>query len=401
MQEYRPEPFTPVNKDRICINNTKFAIPKPFHIDPAFSAHFRNLHQVFLYITDRCNLECKQCIYKPSISHYITEEIKVGTALDLLATFRRLGATKVSFLGGEPTIYGHKEGGKPLLDLLSGTKLLGYDYIRLVTNGQKTNKFLNKSEFRSIDEIAFSLDGFSPRINDPLRGKGTFLRTVDSIRRALVLNYRVSITCCMQRILLERDTRGILNIESMIRFAEGLGVHQINFHDLFKTGVPMDTWTGDYSSYPHEWVPVYAEISRKVSNNEFLTSVRLPQCFVTKEEFSRNLDYFGYCPAKLGERVMVHPNGTIRICSNLICTSFGVARYHDRRIIWDSSASNELAGHNLNMNTPCANRSRHKAYGDLVPLCFSFKPNQDEYVWNNKLHWDELNMHDGDKHVYG
>ena len=85
---------------------------------------------------------------------------------------------------------------------------------------------------------------------------------------------------------------------------------------------------------------------------------------------------------------MVHPNGIIRICSNLICTGFGTAKYENRTISWDNTANNEVAGHDLNTNTPCTNRSRHKKYGNLVPLCFSFKPNQNEYVWKNNLNWD-------------
>jgi hypothetical protein len=85
---------------------------------------------------------------------------------------------------------------------------------------------------------------------------------------------------------------------------------------------------------------------------------------------------------------MVHPNGIIRICSNLICTGFGTAKYEKRMISWDYTANNEVAGHDLNTNTPCTNRSRHKKYGNLVPLCFSFKPNQNEYIWKNNLNWD-------------
>jgi MoaA/NifB/PqqE/SkfB family radical SAM enzyme len=350
---------------------------------------FKKLHQVFMYITDRCNLECEQCIYKPSISHFIDEEIELETALDLLSTFRGMGASKVTFLGGEPTIYGHRQGGKPLLDLISGTSELGYEYIRLDTNGQKAKQFLREGDFRKLDEVAFSLDGYSPETNDPLRGKGTFIRAVDAIREAVTLGYRVTITCCVQRLFLERDAEGILRLETMIRFAEALGVHQINFHDLFKVGIPMDTWTGNFAPLPHDWLPVYDEISGKVRSKQFGISVRLPQCFVTKSEFARNPEFYGYCPVKLGERVMVHPNGTIRICSNLICTGYGVARYHDRRIEWDKSSGNELAGHDLTRNTPCTNRSRHRRYGDLVPVCFSFKPGQEEHVWQNKLQWED------------
>lgn len=246
-----------------------------------------------------------------------------------------------------------------------------------------------------LDEVAFSLDGYSSGTNDPLRGKGTFVRAVDAIREAISLGYRVTITCCVQKLFLERDVTGALKLETMVRFAQELGVHQINFHDLFKVGIPMDTWTGDFAPDPHEWVSVYEEISRKVRERLFTISVRLPQCFVPKAEFARNPEFYGYCPVKLGERVMVHPNGTIRICSNLICTGYGVARYHNRRIEWDRSSGNELVGHELNRKTPCTNRGRHRKYGDLVPLCFSFKPDQEEFVWQNRLRWDDLQIDGG------
>jgi sulfatase maturation enzyme AslB (radical SAM superfamily) len=240
-----------------------------------------------------------------------------------------------------------------------------------------------------LDEIAFSLDGYSPETNDPLRGKGTFVRCVDAMRRAIAGGYKVTITCCVQKLFLDHTEDGYLKLETMIRFAEALGVMQINFHDLFKVGIPMDTWTGNFAPEPKDWMPVYHEVSEKVRSGSFRISVRLPQCFVTKSEFARNPEFYGYCPVKLGERVMVHPNGTIRICSNLICTGYGVARYHDRRIEWDRSSGNELAGHDLSRMTPCTNRSRHRKYGDLVPVCFSFKPGQEEHVWQDRLHWED------------
>lgn len=341
-----------------------------------------------MYITDRCNLECEQCIYKPSISHFINEEIHLTNALGLLKSFRDLGASKVTFLGGEPTLYGHRSGGRPLLDLIDGTRALGYEYMRIDTNGQRVAKLLREPSFQKMDEIAFSLDGFSADTNDPLRGKGTFLRVVDAIKTALEGGYFVTITCCVQKLFLERDADGVLALERMIRFAQELGVHQINFHDLFKVGIPMDTWTGSFAPEPVDWIPVYRELREKIDAGTFSIAIRLPQCFVTKAEFARNPGYYGYCPVKLGERVMVHPNGTIRICSNLICTAFGVARYADGHIHWDRTGANELAGHDMGRLTPCTNRSRHRKYGDLVPVCFSFKPGQEEYVWNHRLEWE-------------
>lgn len=357
-------------------------------VDKTFSEHFKNLKQVFMYITDKCNISCEQCIYKPSINHYINEEIPINDILDLLKTFKKLGASKVTFLGGEPTLYGYRDNRKPLLSLISETKSIGYDYIRLDTNGQVISQLLPEAEFNKLDELAFSLDGFSVETNDILRGKGTFEKAIVNIKSSIEAGYKVTITCCVHRLLLTKDISGCYLIETMIKFAQELGVYQINFHDLFKAGVPMDTWTGDFSPSPEEWIGMYANVSSKISSNIFSIDVRLPQCFVKKEIFDKRPKYFGYCPVKLGERIMVHPNGIIRICSNLICTGFGVARYENRNILWDRTHNNEIAGHLLKEDTACTNRSRHRKYGRLIPLCFSFKPNQNEYVWKSKLEWD-------------
>lgn len=381
-----------INTNIISISSTqryKDAEKYEYDVDNKFSNHFQNLKQVFMYITDRCNITCEQCIYKPSINHFINEEIPLHDALALLRTFKKLGASKVTFLGGEPTLYGYNQKNKPLLALIKRTKDIGYEYIRLDTNGQAMSQLLPELQFQILNEIAFSLDGFSKETNDILRGKGTFEKTIKSIKEAIELGYKVTVTCCVHRLLLTRDSTNIYLIEKMIRFAEDLGIYQINFHDLFKAGVPMDTWTGNFAPTPEEWVAMYDEIYNKIQIRRFNIEVRLPQCFISKENFAKNPGYYGYCPVKLGERVMVHPNGIIRICSNLICTGFGTARYEGGEILWDNTHNNEISGHDLENNTPCTNRSRHRKYGNLVPLCFSFKPNQNEHIWRTKLNWDK------------
>jgi len=357
--------------------------------DDKFANYFSQLKQVFLYITDRCNIACAQCIYKPSVNHSIREEIPLSEAVGLLKAFRRLGASKLTILGGEPTLYGYREEGKPLLSLIHAARAIGFKYIRLDTNGISIRHLLEDPGFAVIDELAFSIDGFNSELNDRLRGKGTFEAAIKSLKSALEIGYNTTITCCAHDKLLRRDPNSnVYLIEQMIKFAEQLGVTTINFHDLFKTGVPMDTWTGDFSPKPADWVAMYNEVSEKIRRREFAIGIRLPQCFVSRCEFDKNPNYYGFCPVKLGERVMVHSDGSIRICSNLICTAFRSGRYESGHIAWEDTHSNETAGHQLEEKTPCTNRSRHRSYGDLVPLCFSFKPGQSEYVWRAVLGWD-------------
>lgn len=365
-----------------------------FDVDSKFRDYFSHLKQVFLYVTDECNLRCEQCIYKPSITFHAMREpyIPYETARALISDFHEMGASKLTFIGGEPTVYGWRQQNKPLYDLIRDSKEIGYEYVRLDTNGQFGNKMLIEPDFQRLDEVAFSLEGPSPELNDPIRGKNTFVNCVKNIKRAIGLGYKASITCCVHRDLLQRDGDGELLIDKMIQFAQDLGISVINFHDLFKVGVPMDTWTGDLNPTPMEWMKAYPEIRRNCDNDKYGIDVRLPLCFVTREEFQRNPKYYGYCPVKMGERVMVHPNGTIRICSNLICTAYGVARYFDNKIEWDLTKMNETLDHKLKEYTPCTNRSKNRSYGNYVPVCFSFKPQQEEIVWKDKLQWEDRRM---------
>jgi len=113
-----------------------------------------------------------------------------------------------------------------------------------------------------------------------------------------------------------------------------------------------------------------------------------PQHLVKREKFDSNPEYYGFCPAKLGERVLVHPTGIIRICPGLLSTPYGVARFYNDKIVWDKGLTNELCDHEMDVSTPCTNQSKGKGFGDYVPLCFSFKPRQKELIWQEKLSWE-------------
>lgn len=361
---------------------------KTLQCDERFREHFSKLHQVFMYITDVCNLRCVQCIYKPNVIFNNGREIAQGAAEALLATFRQIGASKLTLLGGEPTLYGADDNNRPLLTVIRAAHDLGYEYVRLDTNGQFPEELLEQPAFQLLNELAFSLDGYSPGMNDCIRGNSTFGNAVYRMQLAKRLGYRVTLTCCVHRGLVEPAKADGSALDKMISFAESIGADQINFHDLFKVGVPMDTWTGDLNPTLRDWVRVFDATRAKIFGGAYRIKVRLPQCFVTSEEFEDNSEYYGFCPVKLGERVMVHPDGVIRICSNLICSEHHIARYTDRGIAWNNSATNETLHHRLQECTACTNRSVNKQYGDYVPLCFSFKPGQDEFVYKEKLRWE-------------
>jgi molybdenum cofactor biosynthesis enzyme MoaA len=373
-------------------NTSSISTPQRFlhDIDPQFLRYFQGrLRQVFLYITDHCQLHCKQCLYKPSTTfHMGTGYIAYDDAYALISDFRLLGASKLTIMGGEPSLYGAHENHRPLMNLISASRDLGYKYIRIDTNGQFAPSFLDHPELALLDEISFSLDGHTPALSDCLRGPGAYAKCVENIRAAVAHGYTVDVTTCVHRKLAEQSPGGEYPLHEMILFAEGLGVRRINFHVLFKHGFPMDTWTDETDITWSQWVPLHSRLLRHVQSGSYSIEVRLPQHFVSPREFQRHPKYYSYCPVKLGERILAHPDGILRICSGLISSQYGVGRFFDKRISWDNSGTNETRDHIPTDATPCTNQCKSMDAGNLFPLCFSFKPRQQEIVWDSALSWE-------------
>ena len=219
-----------------------------YKMDQKFKDYFKtNLRQVFFYLIDDCNLRCEQCLYKLDIGfHLQKKEIAFEDAVKLISDFREMGAIKLTLMGGEPTLYGIKEKNKPLLDLIRIAKQdLGYEYVRIDTNGQFKSELLEQPEFKMLDEITFSIDGPTAEINDPIRGFGSFEKCVENIKKAKELGYNIDITSCISKEMTKRDKDGNLYLDRMIKFAENLGIDKINFHNLFKMGVPRDYFSGN------------------------------------------------------------------------------------------------------------------------------------------------------------
>lgn len=313
-------------------------------------------------------------------------EIKRNTIEELSHDFYLMGARKITIMGGEPALYGDKNHHE-LLCIIKFLKELGYDYIRMDSNGIYNDDMLANPGFKLLDEISFSLDGHKESINDHYRGKGAFEKCVSNIKRAIELNYKVCITSCVHDKFFERHD-GTYELNNMIKFAQGIGVEEINFHVLLKHGYPMDTWTEDTALTYDQWIQLRDDV--KPGLNKFKIRVRLPEHFVHKEDFDKNPEYYGYCPVKMGERVLVHPDGQIRVCSGLISSKYCIARFleEEKKVIWEPGYTNEILDHDLNNHTPCTNQSKSMITGDHVPLCFSFKPLQKEPVWNKVLEWD-------------
>ncbi|MDP1990880.1 MAG: radical SAM protein [Syntrophales bacterium] len=339
-----------------------------YKIDPAFEAYFKGkLKQVFLYITDRCQIHCDHCLYKTTLAN---REIKLCVSLNLLKIFRDYGAEKLTLIGGEPTLYGIESNNIPLFELIEKAKEYGYKYIRLDSNGQFKRQLIENDSFRKIDNLSISIDGHTASVNDTLRGEGTFKRAIKRLKNAVSSGYYTTITSCIHY-------GNVDYIEDMISMATDLGVKEYNMHPLFKMGIERDVFTGNAQMKPEDWVNVYEDLREKIDSQRYGIFVRLPQRFVKKSEYRKHPDRYDYCPVRMGERILVHPNGEMRICALCIGSPYSIATYDENEINFGSLQSE--IGKERVYRKPCM--SQIKDFGDIIPICISYKPHQNEYVW--------------------
>lgn len=216
------------------------------------------LEQVFCYITGICNANCITC--------YLGEEYKkLGhipkeVLFERMKKYREMGATKMTLLGGEATL--HPE----LNEILLGIRELGYEYIRITTNGMYDKSLVNLEGFKYVNTIAYSLDGYTEELNSMVRPNTSLTKIVENmmIAHAMGIDTRINSTVTAQNI----D-----HVEDMIALASKYKVSQINFNIVFMEGNAKDQT--DICVSPEKWNETYQKIKNldKKYNIEIKTPV--------------------------------------------------------------------------------------------------------------------------------
>ena len=65
--------------------------------------HYREFYNIFLYVTERCQLRCQHCYMGERLSRGLM--LPYARAERIITYCRRLGAEHITFLGGEPTLH--------------------------------------------------------------------------------------------------------------------------------------------------------------------------------------------------------------------------------------------------------------------------------------------------------
>ena len=148
--------------------------------------------RVQAHLTNRCNLRCPHCY----VSSGLAEPNELGKEdwLQVCRFFRDLDAPiHFSVSGGEPTLV------KWLPDLMHFAKVECGFQTAVLTNGLLFSGEKIEQLSGLVDTYAVSLDGASADTHDAMRGRGTFSKTLKTLRMLLETDARVGLNICVRR----------------------------------------------------------------------------------------------------------------------------------------------------------------------------------------------------------
>lgn len=180
------------------------------------------LQEVWLHLTNRCNLRCTHCMFTSSPEASL--ELKTEELQRILSDASDLGCKLLYATGGEPMIHE----GYPLLCQFVADR--PENHLVTLTNALSVHRERRLLDSLPRDRFHFqvSLDGPAP-IHDALRGKGAFDRTEKGISILQELGFPVALAMVV-------DRHSAQHMEWLVDEAARLGVASVHYLWYFVKG---------------------------------------------------------------------------------------------------------------------------------------------------------------------
>ena len=174
-------------------------------------------------ITSNCNLRCKHC--RATASWQKEKDLPFSVVISILEQLLSFAPEVfLALAGGEPLAR------KDLWKIIAWLKQRKNSAkVALLSNGTLINEDNISWLSELVNEFNISLEGASAKVNDSLRGKGSFAKTLKGI--SLLTGHNVPITVRMTFFRQEES-----EVESLIRFLPEIGVDSFNFRYVVPVG---------------------------------------------------------------------------------------------------------------------------------------------------------------------
>jgi radical SAM protein with 4Fe4S-binding SPASM domain len=152
------------------------------------------LADVYLFVTNDCNLRCTHC-YVSSGDYVPPREMTTDEILGLVDQARELGAARFLITGGEPFMV------RDIYEIIRA--VTAESDLVILTNGmyftERNIARLKDSIGRGRMSLQISLDGPTAELHDAIRGKGTFAKTIPAVERIIAHGFEVAISTAVSR----------------------------------------------------------------------------------------------------------------------------------------------------------------------------------------------------------
>lgn len=279
---------------------------QPERVDRVAYGRFRN---VYLYITESCQLRCEHCYMGERLNRAL--KMPLPQIVDTLTTWRRMGGSKLTILGGEPTLHPDYCGS------IRAAKQIGYENVITTTNAQSPalRKF-RQLEPTDFSYVQVSLDGGDATSHDAIRGTATFDKALETTAELAQRGFDTRIICTV-----DQANQG--NVLQLLDIADELGVSLVKFH-VFST---IGTGHGNPSlaMTPPQWVTFCETLNRAAPHH--LTRVWYQPTYARRDQMQRyQAEGYQGCIGRTLDRISIFPDGRCYVCSYLFDTDLYFAR---------------------------------------------------------------------------
>jgi radical SAM protein with 4Fe4S-binding SPASM domain len=284
----------------------------PESIDRIKYGRFRN---VYLYITDKCQLRCGHC--------YMGDRLEIGQVMPKaevfanLTVWRKMGGSKLSLLGGEPTLHPHFN------EIVQYANQLGYEQVILNTNGLVTARArLRKIKPSAFAYVQVSVDGASPRTHDLVRGAGTFQQAWTTVEELCQRGFDTRLICTVNRVNIGECT-------SLLSMAEKTGLTLVKYHVF--SGIGIGKENQDWLVTPREWISFYENL--ETLRGVYKVKIWYQPTYARRDRLKQYAaEGFRGCIGRTLDRISVFPDGRAYVCSYLFDTKLNYATVNNGKI---------------------------------------------------------------------
>ncbi len=300
-----------------------------------YSSKEENEFYIQWHFIESCNLRCIHC-YQDGYVFKEPDMERLGLIFSRLDEAMSKWNTKgvISLTGGEPFL-------KPsalfyLADLIENSP--NFKEITILSNGTLIDDGLiaKIKKYKKITEIQISIDGADAKIHDAIRGEGTFLKTINSVKKLKSAGLKVS-------IMFTLNNKNIESAVSMPNLAYKLNVDRLTIERMTTMS---EAEKNEFFIQPSVLNKVYGDVYAK-SKEVFLDRK-------TKLATSRPLwnlideNSGGHCPVGLSSICILH-DGTLLPCRRLYLPLGNIIDdglfkiWYTSEILWEMRKKNNLS----------------------------------------------------------